>query len=425
MKRKLLSLLMLLAVSAVTLCGCGKEGDSAAAEANEEESVSDNIQSGGTVDLNVWAEEDSFKVVNMMIESFKEEYKGQADFNITLTAQPDSNAKDALLDDVHNAGDVFSFPDDQLYGLLAAGLLEPIDDQSGIKSAIVDGAISAATYNDTVYAIPYTADNGYFLYYNKKYFTPKDLETMDGILAAAEAAEKKVSMELNSGWYMYSFFGGTGLEFGINDDGVTNHCNWNATDTAIKGVDVGQAIIDIAEHPAFIAQPDSDFVAGAKNGSVAAGISGTWNAMAIKEAWGNDYSAVKLPTYTVAGKQVQMTSFTGYKMMGVNAYSKNKEWAMKLAKWMTNEENQTLRFEVMNQGPANKNAAASDAVTAVPAIQAVMAQSEYGTLQRVGGKYWAPCTAFIDTITSGSYQNFTVQELMDTLVAGITQSAAN
>ena len=43
--------------------------------------------------------------------------------------------------------------------------------------------------------------------------------------------------------------------------------------------------------------------------------------------------AVKLPTYTCAGQQIQMASFTGYKMMGVNAYSKHKDWALKLADW--------------------------------------------------------------------------------------------
>ena len=55
--------------------------------------------------------------------------------------------------------------------------------------------------------------------------------------------------------------------------------------------------------------------------------------------------------------------------MGVNAYSKYPEWAAKLADWLTNEENQTIRFEERNQGPSNTNAAASDAVKQVPAIQ--------------------------------------------------------
>lgn len=118
-----------------------------------------------------------------------------------------------------------------------------------------------------------------------------------------------------------------------------------------------------------------------KSGEVIAGISGVWDVMNAKEAWGADYGACKLPAYTCAGREVQMASFTGYKMMGVNAYSKNKDWACKLADWMTNEENQKIRFTERNQGPSNINAAASPDIKKVAAIQAVIDQSKYGTLQ--------------------------------------------
>ena len=37
-----------------------------------------------------------------------------------------------------------------------------------------------------------TADNGYFLYYDKSYFTEDDVKTMDRILEVAEAAGKRV-----------------------------------------------------------------------------------------------------------------------------------------------------------------------------------------------------------------------------------------
>lgn len=51
-----------------------------------------------------------------------------------------------------------------------------------------------------------------------------------------------------------------------------------------------------------------------KSGEVIAGISGVWDVMNAKEAWGADYGACKLPAYTCAGREVQMASFTGYKM---------------------------------------------------------------------------------------------------------------
>lgn len=189
-------------------------------------------------------------------------------------------------------------------------------------------------------------------------------------------------------------------------------------------MDVEAALLSIASNPAFLNCVDADFVAGVQNGTVAAGVSGVWSAADIKQVWGDNYGAVKLPTYTCAGQQVQMASFTGYKMMGVNAYSKHKEWALKLADWFTNEQNQMLRLQERDQGPSNINAAASDQVKNVPAIQAVMDQAQYGKLQRVGNSYWDAMSAFGEQMATGSVNGADPQEIMDTLVDGITQSTA-
>lgn len=435
MKKKIVAGLMLTTVLCMALGGCGSntanessdvsEAVVPGAETSSTETVSGTDEAdNGVVELTVWSEEDNFDLLNQMIDSFKQKYAGQAEFEINLVQGSDAETKNVLLGDIHNGADVFPFADDQLSAMVAAGALYPVPNADEVKNANIEEAVSAASINGTLYAYPMTADNGYFLYYDKNVLSDEDVQTMDGMLAALEAAGKTFSMQLNSGWYLYSFFGNTGLEFGVNDDGVTNYCNWNATEGDIKGIDIAQAILNITSSPAFVNEEDGDFVAGIQNGSVAAGISGVWNAVTVKEAWGSDYGAVKLPTYTVAGQQVQMASFTGYKMMGVNAYSKHPEWAAKLADWFTNEENQTLRFEQRAQGPSNSNAAASDAVKQVPAIQAVIAQSQYGKLQRVGNSYWDACTAFADTMAAGNPSGQDLQEIMDTLVDGITASAA-
>lgn len=44
-----------------------------------------------------------------------------------------------------------------------------------------------------------------FMYYNKDYFTEEDVKSLDKMLSVAQAAGKKVAMEFNSGWYLYSF----------------------------------------------------------------------------------------------------------------------------------------------------------------------------------------------------------------------------
>lgn len=361
-------------------------------------------------------------MLNGMIESFKKEYAGQADFDITLEEQSDSGLRDTMLTDVHNAADVFSFPDDQLNALVSAGALYPVPNADEIKNQNVAESVDAASYNGKLYAYPMTADNGYFMYYNKAYLSDEDVQSLDRMLSVAQQSGKKVSMEFDSGWYLYAFFGQTGMEFGLNKDGVTNYCNWNTTEGSIKGTDIADALLSITSNPGFLSQPDGNFVQSAKEDKIIAGISGVWNAVGIKEAWGDNYGAVKLPTYTCAGQQVQMASFTGYKMMGVNYYAKNREWACKLAEWLTNEQNQTIRLQQRSQGPSNIKAASSDEVGKIPAISAVMEQSKYGVLQRVGNSYWDACTEFADKILSGDLDGLSTQELMDSLVNGITKS---
>lgn len=402
----------------------GCQSSSGGSTGEQSTDLGEQEEESGVIELSIWSEEGNFEMLETMIESFKKEYAGQAEFEITLITEGDANVRDDLLGDVHNGPDVFHFPDDQLNSLIAGGVLSAVPNADEIKKANLEDAVTAASLGDTLYAYPMTADNGYFLYYDKTYFTEEDVKTLDGIIAVAEAAGKKFSMEFNSGWYLFSFFGNTGLEFGINEDGVTNHCNWNSIEGNVTGMHIGEALVKLVSSPAFAPQLDADFVAGAQNGTVIAGISGVWNAVSIKEAWGEDYGAVKLPTYTCNGQQIQMASFKGYKMIGVNSYSEHLDWAHKLADWLTNEENQQVRLEMRNQGPANKNIAASDALDNVPAIQAVIAQSEHGVLQRVGNNYWGACTTFADTLVAKKPTGAGLQELLDILVEGITASTA-
>ncbi len=390
----------------------------------EETTVAGGTSDSGPVQLTVWAEEDNFTMLEGMVDTFKQKYKGQAEFEITLTVMADAELRDVMLGDIHSGADVFHFPDDQLNSLIAGGVLSAVPNAAEVKKANTAESVEAASLNGDLYAYPMTADNGYFLYYDKRYFTEEDVKTLDSILAVAEANGKSFSMEFNSGWYLYSFFGNTGLQFGLNEDGVTNFCNWNTTEGTITGMHVGEALVKMVSSPAFLPLPNGDLTTAVSGEKVIAGISGVWHAVAMQEAWGENCGAVKLPTYTCNGQQIQMASFTGYKMVGVNSYSENVEWAHKFADWITNEENQQIRFEERSQGPSNIKAAASDEVMKVPAIAAVIDQSQYGVLQRVGNNFWTPCTTFADTLVEKKPAGAELQEQLDILVQGITASTA-
>lgn len=421
--KRLMATALVAAMGLTMLGGCGvSKGDTTEIQASKTDKT--ETDKNKEVKLRVWSSASDMDLTNQMIDSFKAANSGTK-FNIIVEEAEDANARDNLLGNVHGAADVFPVADDQLNSMVAGGALYQVPNADEIKAASDEGAIEAATIEGNLYAYPMTADNGYFLYYNKNYLSDSDAATLDGILNVAGANGKYFTMDWTSGWYLYSFFGNTGLDFGVNDDGVTNHCNWNTIITSIKGVDVAQAMLDISSKPGFKNCTDTDFLAGVQDGSVIAGVSGCWNATAIQEAWGDGYGAVKLPTYTCAGQQVQMASFKGYKYMAVNAYTKYPEWATKLAEWFTNEDNQKLRFEQKNAGPANKNAAADDAVSKVPSIAAVMDQAQYGKLQRVGNSYWDATTKFGENMAAGNPSNMDLQEMMDNLVAEITKSAAN
>lgn len=378
----------------------------------------------GTVSLRICGAEEDQELLNQIVSTFKDEYSSEASFEITVEALSESECKDKILGDVLNAPDVFTFADDQLSTLVASGVLKAVENAEEIKARNSESSVAAATIDETLYAYPLTADNGYFLFYNKSVFKESDLATFDGMLKVASSKGKKVTMDLTSGWYLYAFFGNTGLNVGLNEDGISNFCDWNATDGSVKGTDVVKALTDITSSNAFICGGDDALLAGAKKGTVAAGVSGVWSSTVLKETWGQNYGAVKLPTFTCAGKQVQLASYVGYKMVGVNSYSPNRSWAEKLADWISNETNQNLRFEQRDQGPANSNSAKSDAVAASPAIQALIAQSEFSSLQRIGANYWGPAGELGKAVTNHSFGGLTTQEFLDKIVKEITASNA-
>ncbi len=373
-----------------------------------------------SVNLTVWGAQEDEELLGEIIQDFKNKYRGQADFSITYAPQSESTCTNSLMADLENGADVFAFADDQLNTLVAAGALEPVENPETVREENLPEAVLAASVKDTIYALPLTADNGYFLYYDSRYFSEEDILSWDKMLEKAASLNKKVSMEWSSGWYVYSLFGNTGLTLGLNDDGITNYCTWNSTEGDLKGTDVAKAMVDMAGHPGFLSTDDAGFLQGVKDGTIIAGVNGVWNAVAVEEAWGEGFKASKLPSYTCAGQQVQMASFSGYKLIGVNSYSQNRDWAAKLAEWITNEENQALRFRLRGQGPSNKNAAASEEVQGSPAIAALLAQSEHSCLQRIGGNFWEPVTAFTSEILSGNPNGKGLQEQLDELVEAVT-----
>ena len=361
------------------------------------------------VTLKIWDGQDDQEILRELCEAYTAQHPEKTyTFEYGVVGTADATAR--YLEDPAAAADVFIYPDDQLIRLVQAdALYEVTRNSDAIIAANSQGSVNAASYQGVLYGYPETSDNGYFLFYDKSVLTEEDVQTLDGILAAAEKAGKKFNFDVANGWYLASFFIGNGCVITLDENG-NQICDFNNE----KGLAAAEAVQAMCNHPAFL-PGDQNILTGTIGDSVCAGVCGTWVADAVKERLGDNYAACKLPTFTCAGEQVQMGSFGGCKILGVNTQTQNPVEAMQLAEFLTGEYAQMRRFEVRGYGPSNIAVANSEAVAADPALAALAAQSEYAITQLIIGDFWTPATAFGNELIANREND--LQALLDLWVA--------
>lgn len=361
------------------------------------------------VTLKVWDGQEDQELLKELCKAYAAAHpENTYTFEYGVVGTADASAR--YLEDPAAAADVFVYPDDQLIRLVQAdALYEVTRNHDAIVAANSQGSVNAATYQGVLYGYPETSDNGYFLFYDKSVLTEEDVKTLDGILAAAEKAGKQFNFDVANGWYLASFFIGNGCVITLDEEGH-QICDFNNE----KGLAAAEAVQAMCNHPAFL-PGDQNILTGTIGESVCAGVCGTWVADAVKERLGDNYAACKLPTFTCAGEQVQMGSFGGCKILGVNTQTMNPVEAMSLAEFLTSEASQMRRFEVRGYGPSNIAVASGDAISADPALAALAAQSEYAITQLIIGDFWTPATAFGNELIANDAND--LQNLLDLWVA--------
>ena len=415
--KKIIALLMAVLMTAGMLAACSSTPaeDASPTVENTKAQAETAVVSGEKekVTLKVWADQGELELTEKLCNEFAAEHP-EKEYTFEYGAVGAVDGKARYLEDPAAAADVFLFADDQLVDLVKAdALYEVTRNTDAIIAANTPGSINAATYDGTLYGYPMTSDNGYFLYYDKSVFTEDDLKTLDGILAAANAVGKKVHMDVSNGWYLASFFLGNGCTLTIEDGKQVIDFN-NA-----NGLAAAEAIRAFCNDPAFVTGDDS-VLAGGIGDAIACGVSGTWVASAIQEKLGDNYGCCKLPTFTCDGKQVQMGSFLGCKIYGVNSQTAYPVDSMELAEYLTSEKAQIERYNVLNYGPSNVNALADDTIASNLALQALNAQSEFAVSQMVLGGFWTPAEAFgaeLEAHSTGDLQTM-LDQLVEQALAG-------
>ena len=385
---------ILAAVCACGFVGCGKKKDN------------------GAIKLTVWISEADKAFTSQVVEAFKAK-NPEKDYQIVVDIQGENDVATRVLNDVENAADVFSYANDQLSKLINGDALARIAGErlnriteANSKSSI-DSAKATVKNEEGVYGMPYT-DNTFFLYYNKAYLTETDVKSIDGILSKCSNT-KQFAFPVTDGWYSTSFYFGKELGYEVEYDE-------NLAETKIVcdfdnevGEKVTEAMWELVKNPRVKADAnDSKIIAGLNDGSIIAAVSGIWNKTTIEGCLGENYSAAKLPTYTFRKgqsdeEQVQLVSFAGYKLMGVNNYSKHKTDAMEFAEFYTNKENQIKHFEARGFVPTNVDARADEKVQSDITAKAITEQLKYSKTQKeVPSTMWLPMEGLGSAMVTGA-----------------------
>ncbi len=312
---------------------------------------------------------------------------------------------DSEIADWKTGPDVYAYASDKIMPLYQKNALATVagEYKDFIKDTMTEGAVDAATFAGKMVSYPYAGDNGCFLYYNKSLVTLEDTATIEGLLAKAGEKGLKVAYPLKTAFYsagaLFSF--GARYNLSVDDAGVVTSVE--ADFDTDKGVKAGNAIYQIMTNPNW---QDTQAAPIEANGLVAC-VGGSWNAAAYKEAMGDNFAATKLPTVTVDGETVNLSSFLGYKNYGVNPQvsagdNARLKAAHNVARYLCSEEVQMKRFETFSTAPTNKVVAAKEEVKSDIAVAAISAQAEFAVPQTaVPGKIWSAPVTFTEGIEKG------------------------
>lgn len=430
---KRLFLLMIVCLFAVTMVGCGGNDNG-----GDEKTPQQNQGEKTKYTLTVWGSQEDQAMLKEMCQAYAKA-NPQNEYKFLYGVQSEADAADKVLNDVTVGPDVFSFASDQINKLIAGGALARIGgaNETTVKEINSAGSVDASTVTingeDRLYAYPCTGDNNYFVYYDKRVFTdPSKLATLDSMLETAKSAGKKVHFKLNDdGWYLSSFFftnPDLGYDVTYNENMVEQSVTINYDNAA--GLEVMKSLRTYLGHSSLVAQTDDSKIIAAftpdADGKLeaAAAITGVWNRKTIEGLLGENMGVCKLPEVSISGENVQLSGYMGYKLMGVNGYSKNKGEAHKLAMWLTNEQNQLKRFQDRGFGPTNKVVAGMDIVLNDPVIAVILEQAQYNRAQKsVPGNYWTPMGSLItEIITNYAAGTETTDETLQELLTATCNS---
>ena len=299
--------------------------------------------------------------------------------------------------------DLFVFTQDQTAILKQLGALSALHPytQNRTIAANVTSSVLSAKVGDILYGYPMTADNGYFMYYDKSVISAENIDSLEDLIAVCERNNRTLSFDVDNAWYLSSFFFATGCVSQWEIDMEGNFTSYYDTFNSPQGLIASQGLLKLLSSDSHRnSSMCADFEYGA-----AVVMSGIWDYETAKRLLGENLGVADLPSFTVDGKSYHLSSFCGSKMLGVKPQTDPEREVVLhlLAEYLTDEANQLERYDAVGWGPSNIRALQSDALRSVVTLQALMEQNRYAIPQGViHGAWWEIARTITNSLKWGS-----------------------
>ena len=330
--------------------------------------------------ITVWVGEGTDTLTKNQIKEFNKTNEWGVTFNATVEIVSESVAMGNAISTPQSCADIFCFAQDQLARGKYAARLQTLNASSvtAITENCDAASVAAATMGKTVCAFPMTADNGYFMYYDKSVITDEShVDSLEALIADCEAAGRYFAMNLTEdggAWYAASFFYATGCQSEWTTDEKGIFTKFDDTFNSDNGVIALQGMQKLMKSKAYLSSAEiSEFTMATPAAVV---VSGIWGYKAAKQALGNRLGIAPLPKFTVNEEEYQLKSYLGCKLMGVKPQTDSYKalYLQKLAMYLTSKDCQLERFNEVGWGPTDKAAQQDPDVLAAPALS-VLANS--------------------------------------------------
>lgn len=414
----------------LSLVACGSTSSDDSSDSSSDSSANtDSSVDTSSISITVWCPEEAVDLTTSQLEAYNEANGTSIQFTVEPVSE--SEAATNMITDVTAGADIYFFAQDQLARLVQAGALTAVS--SSLSETITSendaGSVAAATVNDTIYAFPLTADNGYFVFYDKSVITDESILTdQTALIEAVSAAGKTIAFELtDSGWYSAAYFFATGCESEWSTDSDGTFTSYSDDWNSAAGIIACKGMAELINSSVFVNSSSvSSFYSDA-----AVVVSGTWDYSAAYEALGDNLGCAELWSFTVDGETYHLGSYSGNKLLGVKPQTDSTKaaYCQSVAAYLVSEECQQERFDTLAWGPTNLNVQASDAVQENIALAALSAQSEYATPQgQYPNSWWDTSKAIgasIQALGTTDPSDDDIQAILDTYSAGLESILSN